>query len=392
MKILVVASKGATLGLAQKLVGEGHDVDVFPMRLEISNTGIEIYSIVDNLWKAIQDCKFIIADTGWDKLYDRAKTYNKPIIGAHPMIDVLNSDCAKEYILGKGLGVRYPKTEVFNDLSGLQPKILSGFEKRYYVKVNRKTFICTRPEWLAWTMYNLPANKDILLQEEVRGEKLSIIGWFNGLNWIRPFFYATPDAQAIRAITMLAEKGLNPLIMETIEPFHKWLKVIDYKGPITAHLLVDSKNFYTMRIEIGLSTPAIFAMMEGFKDTQISAFLNSLAFASDNKATVTLDYLMGIEVSNREDDVHGLPILGISEGNLKKIFLQGAYKNKDDFMLSGDIAPIYTAVAHGRDIQEVSRRVYRTIDQVRFPRMYFVTNMQARSDQVFNSLRNWDIL
>jgi phosphoribosylamine-glycine ligase len=392
MKILVVASDGATLGIAQGLVREGHEVDVFPLDMSLIHTGNEIYDITTNLWKAVQECKFIVADRGWDRLYVRAKSYNKPIIGAHPMTDVLNVDSVKEYALGQKLGIKYPETEIFNDFADLQPKIMSGKYRRYYVKTDRKTFVCTAPEWLAWAMYQLPVGKDVLLQEEVKGEELSIVGWFNGLNWVRPFFYSTPRAQASKAVAMLAEKKLNPLVERTIFNLQFWLKKIDYKGPVTVDLIANKTDFWTRKIYAGITSPSLFAMMEGLKDIPISSFLNQLAFGSDDKVNVSYDYLLGLEVSSQEQDMYGAPILGVDEGNSNKIFLHGAYGTGTDIMMSGEVEPIYTAVAHGRDLDEASKRIYRTIDKVKFPRMRYVSNLRGISNMTFNNLKSWKVL
>jgi hypothetical protein len=395
MKILVIAESGSMLGIAQRLAHEGHQVTVFPTGMKLVHTGDNLYSVSPNLWKCIQECKFIVAECGWDKLYERAKTYNKPIIGASAMTDMLNTDSVKEFKLGAKLGISFPKTEVFNDVGGLQPKVLAGDLTRYYVKHGRRTFVCTKPEWLAWAMYQLPVGKDVLLQEEVQGEELSVIGWFNGLNWVRPFFYATPYADRLGGVVMLAQKSKikNKLTDDTITPLGEWLKVIDYKGPVTAHLIGNGDKTYVKRFELGLTAPCVFAMLEGLKEMPLTDFFNALAFGSDRQVDVSNDYLVGISVSSRESDMHGAPLLGVDEGNLSKIFLQGVFKNEiDGFMLSGETEEVYTAVSHGRDLKEASRRVYGTINNVKFPRMYYMSNIQGQSSKTFGSLRSWGII
>jgi hypothetical protein len=389
VRILVVAGDGATLGLAQRLVREGHKVDVFPMDMPIAHTGDNIYKITTNLWKAVQDCKFIIADRGWDKLYARANTYNKPIIGTHPMTDMLNMDAVKEYKLGTKLGARYPKTEIFSDFSGLQPKLLEGKYRRYYVKHERKTFVCTAPEWLAWAMYQLPVGEEVLLQEEAKGSEVSVVGWFNGLKWVGPFFYSTPTSKTSKIVAMLAANNKNELIRTTIYPFCHWLKKIDYKGPFTVNLILDGKEWFIKDVEAGLTGPSVFAMMEGIKNTGVADFMNQLAFSSGS-VDITKDYLVGIEVSNRDADMYGAPILGVDDGNMSKIFLHGAYFSDDGYMMSGETESVYTAVAHGRDLKEAMGRVYRTIDQVQFPRMYYASNLAGGT--AFEALRKCEAI
>ena len=381
------------LGLAQRLVQEGHEADVYSESLDLRITGEEIYSISNNLWKSIEECKFIVADSGnWDNIYPKAKKYNKPIIGCNAFADQLNADSVKEYDLCSRLGISCPKSEVYSDLTGLQPLILEGSKKRYYIRYGRRTFSCTKPEWLAWAMYQLPSNKRVLLQEEVLGHDVTVIGWFNGLSWVKPFFYSTPHAERIGAVTMLAQKRETRLTDNTILPLARWLRTIDYRGPITVNLTVNEKDTYVRNIYVGLTAPCVFAMIEGLKEMPLSDFLNLLAFSIDNEVSTSLDYLVGIEVSRRTAGMRGAPILGVEEGNLSHLFFQGAYKHNDSYLISDEVDSVYTAVARGRDMEEASRRVYRTIEGVQFPDMKYLTNLSGQSSIMLNKLKSWSII
>lgn len=394
MKILILTRDGSALGLAQRLAQEGHQVDVFSDTLTLSHTGSNIYNVSMNLWKSVQECKFVVTDTGdWTALYKRAKTYNKPIIGCCEMTDMLNKDYVREYKLGKKLGIKFPKTEVYSDVQGLQPKVLKETELRYVIKHNRNFFVCSKQEWMAWAMYQLPIGEDVLLQKEIKGKEIDVVGWFNGLNWVYPFFYTTPNSKAIGAVSILAQKKSNKLTKDTIEPLERWLRIIDYKGAITAHIVVEdgTNNVYVDRFEVGLTAPCIFAIMEGLR-ISVSEFLNSLAFGNESSVDLSLDYLLGVEVKNRDAGMYGAPVLGIGEENLKHIFLQSIYKDGPDYMMSGEAEPVYTAVARGQDLREASRRVYRTIDEVQFPRMHYLSNITGQSMSTFQNLKSWSVI
>ena len=394
MKILILTRDGTALGLAQRLVQEGHQVDVFSDVLTLTHTGSNIYSISMNLWKSVQECKFIVTDSGnWEALYKRAATYNKPIIGCCEMTDMLNADAVREYKLGKRLNISFPKTEVYSDAQGLQPKVLEGKELRHIIRYQRHTYVCSRQEWMAWAMYQLPIGEDILLQKEIKGQEIQVVGWFNGLNWVQPFFYATPHGKEIGAIAMLAQKRKGKLTQHTIEPLDKWLRKVDYKGSVTAHLVVEdvTHKVYLDRFEIGLTAPCIFAIIEGLKKP-VGDFLNSLAFGGDSDIEMSFDYLLGIEVKNRDSGMYGAPVLGLEAENLKHVFLQGVYKDEAAYMMSGEAVPVYTAVARGQDLREASRRVYRTIGEVQFPRMEYLPNIVGQSMATFQNLKTWSVI
>ena len=393
MKILVLTRTGIALGIAQRLSLEGHDVEVYSDTLALQATGGAIYSITDNLWKSVQECKFIVSDSGnWPTIYKRASTYNKPIIGCNEFADQINGDSVKEYELFSRLGSKYAKSEIYTESIGLHPKLLDGNTNRYYIKVGRRVFVCTKPEWLAWAMYQLPVSEKILLQEEVIGQDVSIVGWFNGLNWLKPFFYSTPESSNIGAIAMLSQKSSNRLTEKTIEPLKKALKMFDYKGPVTVSLIANESDVYIKNVYLGFTAPCVFAMVEGLKDLPLSDFLNMLAFGSNTDIVVSHDYLVGIEVANTEADMRGAPILGIEQGNLDHIFFHGVYKDGESYLMSGESEAVYTAVAHGRDLIEASKRVYRTIGEVQFPNMKFLTNLQGQMSTTFNHLKGWSII
>lgn len=246
---------------------------------------------------------------------------------------------------------------------------------------------------MAWAMYQLPIGEDVLLQKEVKGQEIQVVGWFNGLNWVQPFFYATPHGKEIGAVAMLAQKRSGKLTQHTIEPLDKWLRKIDYKGSITAHLVVEdvTHKVYLDRFEIGLTAPCIFAIMEGLKKP-CADFLNSLAFSGDSDVEMSFDYLLGIEVKNRDPGMYGAPVLGLEDENLKHVFLQGVYKDETSYMMSGEAIPIYTAVARGQDLREASRRIYRTIGEVQFPRMEYLPNIVGQSMATFQNLKSWSVI
>lgn len=372
---------------------EGHQVEVYSDNIKLKFTGNGLYDISANLWKSVQECRFIVSDVGKQtQLYKKAETYNKPIIGCNEITDFLNADAIKEYDIGKRLGISFPPSEIYDDAIGLQPLLLQGTKKHYYIKYGRKTFTCTKPEWLAWAMYNLPAGKQVLLQECVTGHDISVVGWFNGLNWLKPFFYSTPYADRMRAVAMLSQKKINRITEKTIAPLGEFLKSVDYKGAVTANLIVNKSEVFVKNFYIGLTAPCVFAMLEGLKDLPLADFLNSLAFGIAQELNVTNDYLVGIEVSNRSSDMHGAPILGVVNDNLSHIYLQGAFKDADSYMISDEIPAVYTAVAHGRDLTEASKRAYRTVGEVQFPDMHYITNLTGQMSTTFNNLRGWSII
>jgi len=107
---------------------------------------------------------------------------------------------------------------------------------------------------------------------------------------------------------------------------------------------------------------------------------------------MSFDYLLSIEVTNRDPGMYGAPILGLEDENLKHVFLQSIYKDETSYMMSGEAAPVYTAVARGQNLREASRRVYRTIGEVQFPRMQYLPNIAGQSMTTFQNLKSWSVI
>jgi len=61
-------------------------------------------------------------------------------------------------------------------------------------------------------------------------------------------------------------------------------------------------------------------------------------------------------------------------------------------MLSNETDRVYTASAHGRDMKEAAQRVYRTVEQVQFPKMIYMTNLEGQASLTLDKLRSWSVI
>ena len=58
---------------------------------------------------------------------------------------------------------------------------------------------------MAWALYKLPFNTEVLLQKQIYGHTLAIQAWFNGMDWVKPNLIVGPDYDKIGGSVVLAE-------------------------------------------------------------------------------------------------------------------------------------------------------------------------------------------
>lgn len=381
MQIFLISSTSNLLGLANRLVEEGHKVDFY------GPGGNGYVEKVKHPYEAIKNCKFIVADGKLDsKVYNWARTFNKPIIGAHPLADMLNSDCYREYQIASKLGLSIPPTEVINDISDMYDKVLEWNSARTLIRYDRETISCDHQVWLAWAMTKLPLNKKILLQKPSWGEEIQVTGWFDGLKWARPFMLKTPKEQDLRVSSMLALYK-REWLQQVIEPWEAFLRSLEYKGPIKVRALASKDKIQVMETKIGIEFPSLYAFLEGLKEP-VGEFLNKIAFSVCNELDITTDYFSCAVVRTGLNEPEGAPIVGIDEGNKKHIFLGDVDVIESDIVIKKDPSWVYITSAHGRTVDESFGRMYFTHSQVRIPEPNIMTGVGQLHSQWFNQVRN----
>lgn len=373
MEILICTNSLNLLGLANRLVEEGHDVKVFSqIRLP---DAYGMFTSVKHPYESVKSCKFIVADAvELPDIYTWAKSFNKPIIGCNPMTDLMNTDCHREYTVGIKVGANMPPTEVIQDMSHMYSKVLDWNPSRTLVRYDRETIGCDHREWLTWAMYKLPLNKKVLLQTPEMGEYVTVFGWFDGLKWAKPFIIKTEKEGDLNASLLL---GLTDRewMEKTIEPWGSFLRAVDYHGPFSVRCIASKKTIHVISTYAGIEFPSIYAFIEGLMEP-VGDFLNRVALGVCDGQDLTSDYMSSIVVRSGLKSPAGIPILGLDTGNQKHLFFGAVARVESDLV----IAPgpwIYTATAHGRDADESFGRAYFTSRIVKVPEPSYTTGMAS---------------
>jgi len=385
MQVLFVTNSFGCLGIANRLVTEGHKCQVYSPK-GAGKFGKGIFDWTKNAYESIKECKFIIAEGEIeDRIYEWARNFNKPIIGSTPLTSLMNRDAYREYEIAAKLGVPLPTSEVIDDIGSMYDKILNWNSGRTLVRYDRETITCDYKQWFAWAMYKLPLGKKILLQSPAYGEEISIFGWFDGVKWLKPFLLKSNGETRLKASLALALKE-KQWVTEVIEPWGNFLKMVDYKGPFSVRFIASRGKKEIIATHTGFEYPSTYAFFEGLKE-EMGVFLNRVAFSSAGDPDMTSDYMSSMCVRTGLKDPAGIPILGLDEGNTKHIFLNCVDKIEDDILIADGDPLVYTVAAHGRDVSECIGRAYFTADRIKVPEPSYMTNLNSAYTPWLNKVK-----
>lgn len=388
MEILFITNDLKLAGLANKLVELGHKVTLYTELPVVKEFGA--FEKVRNLYDAIKECKYIVADEGSENIYKWAKMFNKPIVGCSPMTDMMNVDCYREYQIAQKFNVPTPETLVVNDVADMYGEVLEWKSVRTLVRYDRQTFACDHQSWLAWAMYKIPLGKKILLQKPTYGEDVIVSGWFDGMKWLEPFFIKSKDESVLRASLMFSMPK-KEWIEKVIEPWSHFLKRIEYRGPFSVKAIASKKTVEVISTYAGFEFPSIYAFLEGLREP-VDAFLYKVAFSSATGCDITKDYMSSIVVNSGLPNSAGIPIMGVDEGNLKHLYFGAVHHKEDGEKIVVGGPWIYTATAHGRTPEEAFGRAYHTASVVRIPEPKYMTGMASVYVPWLNKLKSLECI
>lgn len=383
MEILFITTTNNLLGLASRLVEEGHTVKLVS---EVAD-GNGFVEKVRYPYEALKECKFVVADGPVSsQIHAWAKQFNKPIIGTNQMAEQLNADVYKEWQIASKLGVSLPETEIIDDISVMFEKVLQWNNARTTIRYDRFAVSVDHQRWLAWAMDKMPLNKKILLQKPVWGEEVHVTGWFDGLKWARPFLLKTPNESRMNGSSML---GLykREWVDKLIAPWEVFLRQIEYKGPFRVKAFASKAKVEHCEAYFGFEFPSIYAFLEGLKDG-IGDFLNKIAFGVCEEIPFTTDYVSCVVVSTALQEPQGAPVVGLDDGNRKHVYFGSVDVSDDEILVGKDPKWVYAVAARGRNLEESFGRLYFTKDMVRIPEAHVMTGLGPLQQQWFNRVRD----
>lgn len=207
-------------------------------------------------------------------------------------------------------------------------------------------------------------------------QTVAVHAWFNGRNWVRPFYlssvehYLMPGDLGPAVDSMgcaLVRLKEDPPSSDTIG---KNLRRLGVKDFVTLIYAWEDGELKISGVYCGMAYDIVEAIAEGLYGN-LSDLLFKIAMGITDELDVSDDYLLSVRVTKPpwpyiypSDGSEGLEIKGINDNNLKHLFLCDVRKDNGQYFTGDGNSIVMKAAARGRTLKEASRRVYRTLGNI----------------------------
>lgn len=355
MKVLFVSKSGSGLGLAYKLVKEGHSVKFWIQDGRCRKKGEGFVERVVAWRPHVADADLLIFDSyGFGHLEEAVRRFGKPYLGCNMFADVLRVDTEKERVL-------------------LQRAGISTFSERTV------------------------------------GVRVTTTGWFNGRDWVRPFLYSFEEVEFLNeglgrevecqgCVTVLAQDEPR-LLSEGILKLTPVFKSVGYRGPVNLTTWVNSEGVWGYKLMPSFAYDSVEAMCEGLKEP-LGDLLFEIAVGVKKDLQMYSDVNVAVRVSvppypfdQPTDAATAQHRVGINEGMMPHLYFNDASLTfKSDCAIvncSASDGIVLKATAHGRDIKMARSRVYSMLDRINLEGKQYRTDIGQHFSSQWRNLVEW---
>lgn len=412
MKFLFLSKYGDGLGLAQRIVDEGHSVTMYIVDTSYKSAGLGIVDRVGSWRPSLAESDIVICDmVGFGKHEKMFRRMNKPLFSCSRVLEQAELDRERGIELFKKAGINVPFTITYNN--PMEAKELENtWETGYVIKPHdnastAKTLVVRDKAAWDWAL-SLYAGTITVQRIVEDGIEVSTEGWFNGRGFIKPFNHTFEEKRLISQTSgsntgcmgnvVINAKDGNKLTSETVMKLEPILKKIAYKGPIDINAIVTKDAVHALEFTSRLGYDAIEALMEGLNEP-ISDVIFETAVGVKKEMALGSDPMIAVRLSKSpwpitdpSSDDFGMPILGIDDSNRKHIFLTDAYKENDGIFYAASDGVIAKVTAHAKTVADARTRVYRTIDSINYPDKQYRLDIGERVPEDMKKLKEWNWL
>lgn len=410
MKILLLSNEGDGLGIAHHLSMEGHAVKVYVKdKQKVKDACKGIVKHVAEWRPHVADSDLVISDMiGFGKNEKLFKNMGIPVFACNEFVDMVEFDRAKGIQLFRRTGVTVPFTKTYQNPQEARELLTLNDEFPGYVikphdnQSTSKTLVVHEAEAFDWA---IDLYKGVVtIQEVVKGIEVSTEGWFNGRDWITPFNHTFEEKRFMECGgantgcmgNVVMRSDGDRLVEHTVQRITSVLRKVSYKGPIDINCIVTKDAAYALEFTSRLGYDAIEALLEGLQEPIADLFFETATGAKKEMAlgkdpTIAVRLTKAPWPMDKPDPIDkGMPILGITDENIKHIWFNDIYKDKDGCYLyaAGD-GVICKATAHGRTVPDAVDRVYRTVNAIKYPDKQYRGDIGKRVPGDVQQLKAW---
>lgn len=419
MKILMMSKEGDGMGVAHRLVREGHDVALWIQEPRFNLAGKGIVRRPREWRPEIPYSDLIICDmVGFGNYEGLFKRFGKPVLSCSPIFEMAEYDRGKGMQLFKALGIEIPETYSCKNPEEAKG-IISGLEwgKGFVIKPDgnistAKTMVVTEQDDFEWSLSTIPKDS-LIIQRIVDGVEVSTEGWFNGRNFLTPFNHTFEEkkflvgnlgpATGCMGNVVLATQS-NRLTKATVEKMAPFLAKVGYRGPVDINCIVNANGAYALEVTARMGYDAIETLLGGLQEP-VGDFFFEVAMGVKKEMDLTPQTMFGVRLSvppwpiaKPTAEHRGEPVGGITEENARNIFLTDVYFDKEDkkFKTAGGDGVLLKVVTTGDPEPEkggytrlAARKAYQILKQINISNKQYRTDIGVRVDGSMAKLKEW---
>jgi len=387
------------LGVAARLSQEGHDVRFWTKDPSFNKDLQGLLSRVDSPRPSIPWCDLAIADmVGFSSFLPVLQKYAKPSLSINPVGDVLELDRLKAQQTAQVMGLDVPES-----WAGTPPELPP--EGLFVKPSGNKSPIQTRcvetPAQLAWVLKELKGEKDVLFQRKVDGIEVSTEGWFNGVDWVKPFNHtfeekklmgkSGPGTGCMGNVVVPAQE--DKLVKETLIRMTPFLRKAGYRGPLDVNCVVSKDKAHFLEFTARMGYDAVEALITGLREP-IGTFLFEVATGVKKEMDLTKDYMMAVRLVSPPYPFSGkaqagVPVEGLVQENQKYVFPCALQKTKEGWQTTGSDGVVAKITAIGKTVDQAQGRCLRTLGNIKGLDLFYRDDIGERVDRDMKQLKEW---
>ncbi len=399
----MLSMRGDGLGLAARMVQEGHDVSVYIQSPFFEAAGLGLVKKVSSWRPELKTAEFAICDAPGFGQYEKVfKEFNVPVFGCNYIGDMLDEDPAKTEELCEKFGIQIPQTWRLADPSTGVDVARDWNPAGMVIKARHEdgktdTIVCYNKEVYFWALSRYTAEVRVSVQKRVVGTEVTVESWFNGVSWMNPSLLCFREygdnsgvgSQEITGTAVVKKRRPPKIFKDTLEKITPFLKKACYRGPISANCIVNGSGVYVLGFNAKILYDSIEALAEGLKPSEsLASLMYKVVTCGENEIDVVSDHLISVRLStpNMMSKID-MPISGINDNNTKHLFPESMFRDEEgDYRFAGSSNTVAKITAYGRDMHEARNRVYRTINNIDFIDKRFDPSIGDRVEKDMRSL------
>lgn len=436
MRILFLTDDFAGVGLCARLATEGYEV-----RAHVGNSAYaqtldgwveKIASLEAGLEWVGKDGLIVCDDNGFGELQDRLRREGYSVVGGSAGGDLLESDRGHAQQVFAAHGLKSIPTHSFESATEAAD-FVSRNSGEWVVKHNGHS------EKTSCYVGRLSDGRDVIdllrnaarrdpdrpahfvLQKRVRGVEIGVARYFNGTDWLGPIELNIehkklfpgdlgPKTAEMGTLLWYTDDENNRLFREVLAPLKPYLQKIGFRGDFDINCMVNEEGAWPMEATTRFGYPAVQAQT-ALHETPWGEFLKAVADGSQFRLRWRAGYALVALVAvppfpfcshncDCAQDPRGMAIHfhqppGEKDWphiHFEEVALEVDSSGSKSYRLIAHTGYAMHVTGHGNSVEEAQAEVYRRIENVVIPRMYYrhdIADRFLRTDQELLKRSGW---